>query len=188
FKGELQRAEEVLLQNHQVLENLPADFPCREFWFQKTLADNHSRLGWVYLNTGRADNAKQEYAQASQILEKLAVSQEPNCMSDLANVYLNQATLLRAAGRLPEAKKRHEQAIVLAKKLIADYPQVPDSEFELAQQQHELGVTLRTMGRSAEAEPLFQQSIASLNKLVQQLPRKQTYKKELALCWIDFVL
>jgi serine/threonine protein kinase/Flp pilus assembly protein TadD len=188
FQGKLQQAEEVLLQNQQVLQNLPADFPCQEFWFQKTLADNHSRLGWVYLNTGRAESAKQEFRQAGQILEKLALSQEPNCMSDLAGVYLNQATMFRLAGQLPEAKKNHEKAFVLAKKLVADYPQVPDSEFELAQQQHELGVTLRTMGRRAEAEPLYQQSIASLNKLVKQLPRKQTYKKELALCWIDFGL
>jgi len=143
----------------------------------------------VYRNTGRAEKAREAYCRAGEILEKLiSICPDPNYQSDFINVCVNQAGLLRDAGHLQEAKKTHERAILLAKKSVTDHPLVPDSQFDLAQQEHELGVTLVRMGRSSEAEPLFQQSIDSLNKLVKLLPRKQIYKKELGLCWIDFGL
>jgi eukaryotic-like serine/threonine-protein kinase len=189
FKGNYQQAEELLGQNQRILKELPADFPCQQVCFQKTLADNHTRLGWVYMNTGRGQSARRVYALAVEILEKLiSVCPDPNYQSDLINVYLNQATLLRNGGQFQEAERTHERGIALAKKLVADHPLVPDSEFDLAQQQHELGVTLARMGRGTEAEPLYKQSIDSLDQLTKVLPRKQSYKKELALCRIDFGL
>jgi serine/threonine protein kinase len=189
FQGNFARAEEILLRNQQALQDLPADPPCQQLEFQKTLAKNHMRLGWLHMNLGRTDKAKQSLGQAREILQKIiTVNPDPNCQSDLMNVLLNEGILLRAAGQLQDAKGKHELGMKMAVKLREDLPAYPESDFGLAQQQHELGKTLVSMGRGTEAEPLYEKSIDSLNQLLKVLPRQPSYKVELALCWIDLGL
>jgi len=73
-RGNYQRAEEILLDNQPNLQRLMTDYPelpdVQEAW-----STNFSKLGLLYMETGRPDNSQQAYRKAIDVLERLNSTQ-----------------------------------------------------------------------------------------------------------------
>ena len=99
---------------------------------QKEIAAAYLRIGDAQgfptkPNLGRLQDALESYRKAGGLFEKLA-AKDPAYVPDLAQYYLQNASLVRFAHDLPRAKALSEAAIRTFEELRASHRQNPDSE------------------------------------------------------------
>ncbi len=96
----------------------------------------HNKVGLHLASQGDITNARDHYAMAIRLLEKLAADlpSRPDLRSDWANV-LNNLALLEVSARRPEAAQAALlRAIGLYENLVAEYPRVQSYRLMLSRQ------------------------------------------------------
>jgi tetratricopeptide (TPR) repeat protein len=128
FKSE---ALEAFLRAHDVWVKLVEAYPA-ETRFKNRLAYNYNEAGAVQLETGKLAEALQSYEKARDLFEEL-VRANPEDRSLRCNVALSYHGIA-ALQREPDAALRAYQGVYnIQKKLVNDYPNVPQFWGDLAQ-------------------------------------------------------
>ena len=91
------------------------------------------------------------------------------------------AGLMARLGDVPEAERRFRQAVEVAEKLVADYPNVPENRQLLGSLYQDLAALLRRdPNRLSQAEDSYQRARAVREQLVAEQPASAAYRDKLA--------
>ena len=100
----------------------------------------------------------------------------PEYRGHLISSHINLGSLLSASHRLPEAVEICRAALEMAKKLAADFPQVPAYRLVLGRCYCNLGIVLGKDNRD-EQEAAYRQAVEVLEKLVAEHPAPEEYRR-----------
>jgi serine/threonine protein kinase len=150
-----------------ILENLVADFP--------DTPDYRFELAETYALSGRhsgpgGPNEPDRLKRAIEIEAQLAdrYPNVPEYQAALARVYVEQARVFQAAGRLEDSEKNFRQGVQLQQALAKRFPAVPQYQGELARDLFLLAHLLRSRGRTAEARTVLEQAVGCLEVIESQ--------------------
>jgi tetratricopeptide (TPR) repeat protein len=152
--------------------------------YRERLAESQLGLGQTLRLLGEYEPSQQALHAAAVLLEQLSAEypHRPGYRNHLANVYFWRS---RGPGRsLPEAPAEAEQdlrtAITLQRRLVEDFPAIPDYRFDLSRSVKTLGWLLRSTNRPAEAGAAFHEAIAIAERLANDHPTVHYYRARLA--------
>jgi serine/threonine protein kinase/Flp pilus assembly protein TadD len=148
-------------------------------------AEGHGRVGQLWYNLGRRDEARVEWEQARDTYRSLAEQFPalPNYQDLLANTHCCLGTILARLGKRDEARDQYTQALDIQENLGARFPAVPDYQRKLAMTHGDLGTVLAGLGKWDEARGEYQQAADIQQKLTAQFPTVPKYQQELALTY-----
>src|SRR5205807_5679218 len=125
------------------------------------LARTYRHLGILFHETDQAENARDAFRRAFDLLEELVAqdASQPGFRADLAHCQVDWGNLLVSFKQFPDAEKAYGKAIELWKELAAkEQRQQAYYQLHLAMAQNNLGVLLQKPDppRYAEARDAFQ--------------------------------
>ena len=149
-----------------VCEKLVRDFP-EEPQYRTDLAGNYFNLVWALLVMERLEEGKKACQSAIANLGKILgdFPGEPNCRWGLVQVHVKWGEMLREAGDYQGSVEHHLKGLCIAKKLVADCPEVTRYEDALAHAHTRLAHALYNMGRIEEAEAENRPAVGLLEKV-----------------------
>lgn len=148
-----------------LLEKLRWDDLTRE---QK--ANVFNRLGIVYRNLKRYDEAKEMYEKALTLRKALAKENPAKYNLDLAWTYNNLGVLYKKLNAIKEAETMHYKAFSLRKELVKR--DVKKYTFYVTCSMHNLGELYSSMHEIDKAKQFFASSIKVRRKLLSTNPKK----------------
>jgi serine/threonine protein kinase len=174
----LREAEEACRQALALTEKFLAAYPTRPKG-RELLGRCQDLLGEILLSTRRFREAEPILRAALKTRRKCRAKSpaDPNSSGAVAETLVTLAELLRKTGRLSEAQEAGHQALILANKLVEDFPAVL---WHRNTQQHCLVGMLVAGGQPQEAEQLYQRAVAALERLFAGWPRMAEYRYQLA--------
>jgi serine/threonine protein kinase len=145
-------------------------------------AEGRYRVGNMRQTLGELREAEQDFDQALNIYEQLAVDfpSEPRYRQRLAGTYISRGYLLSDAGRLQKAEQDYDQALNIYKQLALDYPSEPKYRQRVARSHNIRGILLHRTGRLKEAEQDYDQALNSFKQLADDFPSRPEFREELA--------
>jgi len=188
--GELGRTDEAERSLHRAVEisaRLAKEHPdtARHLFEQ---ARSLGSLGRVVADSGRPRLAEPSFRKAVELCAHLAGQHptEPQYRKGLARARVNLGALLawsvRAPRRLAEAEEELSEARDLCRKLVEDFPDVPEYRQELASSLVNFGLATRDQpGRKRQAaEGAMREALTLRQRLVKECPAVPRYQRELA--------
>jgi serine/threonine protein kinase/uncharacterized protein HemY len=179
-----EHAEQSYRSALAIQRSLVADFPSVAE-YREHLAESYLGIGQQLRHLGRTNQYEQALGEAAVLFEQLATEfpQVPGFRNHLANVLYWR--MLGSSRRRPETySKQAEQdllkAIGLQKKLVEDFPAVPDYRYDLFRSQKTLGWLLGGTKRPEEAEAAFRDAATITEKLAADYPAVHYYLGGLA--------
>jgi serine/threonine protein kinase len=179
-----EEAEQAYRAALAIQRPLVAEFPTVPE-YREQLAESYLGFGQQLRHLGRTKQYEQSLGEAAVLFEQLATEfpHLPGFRNHLANVLYWQ--MLGSSRRRPETyPKQAEQdllkAIELQKKLVEDFPAVPDYRYDLFRSQKALGSLLGGSNRSDEAEIAFGDAATITEKLAADYPAVHYYLGGLA--------
>src|SRR5215475_11583289 len=167
-------SETICRDGLDVSRKLVRDFP-KPPEYRQDLARSQNNLANLLFLTGRPEEATTALRDALAVRRQVAgeFRSVPEYQSDLAVTLMNLASLLRDTGSPKEAKEAEEayaQALVIGKRLAADFPSRPEFRDELALCQYNLAKLLHQTGRSKEAVDAGREALALQKQLAADYP------------------
>jgi serine/threonine-protein kinase len=137
----------------------------------------HGRCGDILALQSRSDEARQHYARALELLNRVPAG--PDRDREEARSRNNLGTLLKRLNQFTEAEDDYRRALALRERLAEG--QEPDSAADLAATRYLLGALLEPQaGRQDEAEALYRQALEAQEKLAERLPGQLEYPRDAA--------
>src|SRR5262249_52926357 len=148
----------------------------------------YTMRGSMLSSLGQAEPAEAAYLAAIHIMKALTDRhpQSTEYQIKSASLHHQAGFLMRQQGRLAEARRFHEVALKAYQQLVAEFPNVPDLQGEMAEATYHFGLVLTALGERRAAEEAFRQAADSLERLVQAFPGRLEHWLRLAKCWNDF--
>jgi serine/threonine protein kinase/predicted RNA polymerase sigma factor len=145
-------------------------------------AEGRLRVGNMRYRLGEVQEAEQDYDQALEIYEQLAVDfpSQPKFRYDLARTYYVRGHVLSETGRPQRAKQDYDQALNLYKQLAFDFPSESRYRQHLARSHNIRGLLLYRTGRLKEAEQDYDQALNIYKQLADDFPSRPEFREELA--------
>jgi len=146
------------------------------------LARSHYNLGIVRMDTGRPDQAREDYKQAVDILTELHLAQpaEPSCRHDLARALINRGILHKENSQPWEATKDYQAALEHLRWLHSRFDKRVLYKYDLAVLLQNQGNLLEGQKQLDAARLAQQESYRLLKELVADFSTRPRYKKKLA--------
>jgi tetratricopeptide (TPR) repeat protein len=177
-------AEQAYRAALAIQQPLVADFPSVAE-YREQLAESYLGFGQQLRHLGRTKQYEQSLGEAAVLFEQLATEfpHLPGFRNHLANVLYWR--MLGSSRKRPETYSRQAEqdllkAIGLQKKLVEDFPAVPDYRYDLFRSQKALGGLLGGTNRSDEAEIAFGDAATITEKLAADYPAVHYYLGGLA--------
>jgi tetratricopeptide (TPR) repeat protein len=154
-------------------------------------AENNQGLVWQLL--GRAADAEAAFRSARSRFARLAAGSpaRADVLAGAALCCYNLGTLAAGAGRDPDARECHADAVTLARRAAALSPWHPGYRCLAARARVALAATLARCGATAEAEEAARDAVAELGRLADDCRSVPAYRFDLALgcrVWGDALL
>ncbi|HVJ82772.1 MAG TPA: serine/threonine-protein kinase, partial [Planctomycetia bacterium] len=145
-------------------------------------AEGHHRVGYLWQQLGRQDEAREAYMTARDLQQKLATDfpAEPRYRQGLAATRNNLGLLLVALSRHDAAREEHLAAREMQTKLVAAFPDEPAYQQGLAATHDNLGLLEADLRRHEAACGEFEAARTMQKKLVAAFPTVPQYQTELA--------
>ncbi len=148
--------------------------------FREHLAESYLGLGQQLRHLGRTNEYDLALGEAAGLFEQLTV-ESPNMhgfRNQLANVLYWR--MLGPSRSQPESYRTQDEqdlrkAVALQKKLVEDFPAVPDYRYDLFRSQKTLGWLLGGTNRPEEAEIAFREAALITEKLAADYPSVHYY-------------
>jgi serine/threonine protein kinase len=187
--GELKGAESAYRRARVRFQELSDEFPGTSL-YRLGVIKCLNQLGMLRMDTGRPVEAEADYRAALALLKPLAsgAADAPDrrlYRQALAMISGNLGILLARAHRAREAEAAYGDAIALYKKLVADFPALPEYGLGLASGHLNLGFLLLDTGRPAKAETSFRAAVALLKKLAADPSAVPHYRHSLAKAYLN---
>jgi serine/threonine protein kinase len=175
----LQESEESFNQACKLHEKLAADFPSVAA-YQSDCGATFSNLGILLQSQGKHERARGFFEEAIRRQDAAAKLNPKNPMyrQFLGKHYINLAAILKELGTAGEARV-HQQAIDIARGLVADFPDVPVHQNLLAGALNNLSSLRRTQGKPDEGLRLLEEAIRCQQKAVDGNPSSVLYLQTL---------
>lgn len=144
---------------------------------RELLALAHNNLGTILLVQKKYDEASSEFDLA---LGAMPLERHPRIESSLAMMYANQAIVADDFKQWKESRAAYDRAAGIFKKLMADFPMIPDYRFRWARVKLNLIRSImereyqETPAMIAEVEPV-------LDQLVKDYPQQPLYRDQLKM-------
>jgi tetratricopeptide (TPR) repeat protein len=139
-------------------------------------ADSLYWHGWLSLLAGNLSPAE---TSLSQLLEVATSTSDPR---SIYRAHLRLGELMKARGRLSEARNHQDQAIAVAQHEVSLRPNDLDWKRELAVGLSKLGKVLLAQGKPAEALRVFQDDHAIIQSLTEANPENLLWQVDLVVC------
>jgi tetratricopeptide (TPR) repeat protein len=153
--------------------------------YREHLAESYLGLGQQLRHLGRTKQYEQALGEAAALFEQLKIEfpNVPGFRNHLANALYWR--MLGPSRSRPEsfgeqAERDLRKAIVLQKKLVDDFPAVPDYRYDLFRSQKTLGWLLGGISRLEEAETAFRDAATIAMELAADYPSVHYYLGGLA--------
>jgi serine/threonine-protein kinase len=154
-----------------LLEDLARDFPAKAE-YQERLARAYYYLGNGFLRAKKFAAAREPYEKAVALQRRLArATDNPARRRELYNSLNNLGSVLWEAGKLPEAKKIHEENLASRRRLVQEFPGNADYLNELGGTLHNLGEVLRDQGDLPGALKLLEEAFVPQQAALKLDPR-----------------
>ncbi|MBI2826104.1 MAG: protein kinase [Planctomycetia bacterium] len=158
----------------------------RNRWVAEIPGHSYRYLGWIARDTGRPDEALQDFDKAAALFQKLVdakVPQKDGYYRDfLADTLLQKVGILAGAGRADEAEKTSRQVVEIYESLARDFPNNADYLQKSARSVHDLAIRLAARGDHTQAEATIRQAIDEFDKLAAAHPAVPDYQRLRAAC------
>jgi serine/threonine protein kinase len=181
-RGNRREGEGALQQASELQEQLARDFP--------EVAEHHVSLGATLNNLAALARERDDWAGARRLQERAIAEQEAalrinprqtQAMNFLRDHYNTLAVeILGPMRKYDEALKVVRKGVDLAKRMIADYPDVPEHRLDLMQSYKDLGRLLKDVGNLSKAEEALREAGAIGDELMAKHPEEGIYSKLLA--------
>jgi tetratricopeptide (TPR) repeat protein len=148
---------------------------------QRDLSQSHYLIGWVLSQTGKSEEALEEYGKALGIRQKLADANPTvtQYQQDLANTHNNVGWLLAQMGKPEEAMEAYRDALAIFQKLADAHRDVPRFQSELVMVHINVGRLLASQKRFPEAFATLDESLARSQKLAKADPKTLLHAQNL---------
>jgi serine/threonine protein kinase len=182
----------VLHQLHRPEEALAAFGQAQTLWAglaaggslnDPELAKNHIDRGNALQDLGRDEEAVADYHTAAAILDKLS----PEHRSEQGAVSNNLGNALRHLRRPEEALAALSQAAKIRGDLLAEAPDDPVLEADMAATQIGLGQVLQDLNRPEESLAAFEKVLASMEPLADRMPTVPRPREYMAMAYNGIV-
>jgi tetratricopeptide (TPR) repeat protein len=107
-------------------------------------------------------------------------SDDPEAEAARGRAYHRLALVRDAMGEKEEALAEYEAAQAIFTKLVAEYPDVPAYQFDLAKNYQNRGLSLAVLGKLDEAESSFRKGLRIKEQLADRFPDVSAYRWEIA--------
>jgi serine/threonine protein kinase/tetratricopeptide (TPR) repeat protein len=158
---------------------LVAEFPAIAE-YRELLAESYLGLGQQLRHLGQTHQYEQALGEAASLFEQLTIEfpNVPGFRNHLANVLYWR--MLGPSRSRPESYPRQAEqdllrTVGLQKKLVEDFPAVPDYRYDLFRSQKTLGWLLGGTDRHEEAETAFRDAATIIEKLAADYPSVHYY-------------
>ncbi|HVX15508.1 MAG TPA: protein kinase [Pirellulales bacterium] len=163
-------AERARLRESELVERLIAASPLdQHFWNE--LADCHFHLYQILSAKGQAQDAEKAFDRCLDTRKKLIhdFPGVPAHCHRLATMLIDRGGFLQWS-RPRESERLLSEAISIAEKLVADFPDVSDYGTVLVNGRQRLAWVLTDVGRSQQAESLGRDAVAAAEELLVRFP------------------
>lgn len=198
LQGQLQRAETTPGRLGDVdeaeFERLQAELPVLRARVQAAKNDvdalrNFSiilaRLGGRFAMLGRHRDALAVYQEMLEIVERLAclLPNDFQVLSAQVLVHTAISSRLQALGEVGEAIEASKKAIVIARRLVASAPELPDHRRSLRVALSQFGNLTVLLGNDEEALDAFKEAITLAKNLAREAPERNEDQTALAITY-----
>jgi serine/threonine protein kinase len=150
-----------LARDHQSRPQLQAQFGKATF----ALAETQSELGLFNEAVTNARNARAVFNELGASASPLA--ENVRYHTDACHLL---AKVLRFLGQPGEAESFQREALIVAERLVAEFPTEPAHHSKLTRRRRDLATFLYDSGRPTEAEPIYRAALERLRAEVQTAP------------------
>ncbi len=138
-------------------------------------------FGLLYAETSRPEKAEPLYRHALDTAASAGTAaNDERCLSQIANLRDNLATMYIGVGRRSEAEVEHLAGLEIRRRLAKDFPKNEEHRNSLVMSLNNLVVLYGTTGRAQMAEPLVREAAAIIEMVVEDHPGMPEYENELA--------
>ena len=147
---------------------------------EMAMAGAYRRMGDIYLELGKTDEALQQYRQCHAIIEHLAAEKTlPNPHANLSFSQMNMGDAA-PAGNLPVAKDCFLEALRIRREWAAAEPKDKELPQKVAETLGRLGTVCLELGQLADARQFFEESLHLREQWQKADPKSAAAQQELA--------
>jgi serine/threonine-protein kinase len=175
---EHETAEKSYRSSMSILQTLVRESPERQD-YRLDMAKCLNELGTTLRDAGRLEEARDHYARALELMEKLAAADPGNLtLRKGAELYCDHLAYLTSSPE--EVERLRRRGLESLKKLAVERPDDLGCQSDLAGAYNNLGNWLAARNRLSEAESCYRDALAVLEKLWENSKNNQVRRQELA--------
>jgi eukaryotic-like serine/threonine-protein kinase len=169
----------------KLLGDMPSDVDAIDF---KKIANGRAILAKGLATHSMLLRTVGQHEEASRLIDEaisthenlLKLSDRATLRASLGGCFQTQGMLLRRMGKPKEGEVALKKAIEIRRRLVGDFPTLPDYKYMLSLSQTSLGVLHWNFGEFPEALALYNKSRSIQERLAADFPNVPVYQEDLA--------